>query len=72
MSELTFCYEMTHEHRVRSNPISFPAICCRHPLGQAGRAKLYRGFVESLAVYSGRRSLPALWTAVVRNPAALE
>jgi hypothetical protein len=41
-------------------------------LGQAGWAKLYRGYVESPAVYSGRPRLPALWTAAVRNPAALE
>jgi hypothetical protein len=33
--------------------------CVADPSGQAGWAKLYRGFVESLTVYSGRRGLPS-------------
>jgi hypothetical protein len=71
MSELTFCYEITHEHRVRSNPITFPAICCRHPLGQAGWAKLYRDHGVDYGT-AGAEACRAPWTAVVCNPAALE
>jgi hypothetical protein len=46
-----FDYAMTQEHR--EDPIIFAAICCRDPLGQAGWAKLYRGYVESPPVTAG-------------------
>jgi hypothetical protein len=72
ISELTFYYEMTQEHRVRSIQLFLRQYVAAIHRARRRWDKLYPDYVESITGTVPGPRLPAPWTAVICNRAAFK